>query len=114
MFLDEDLNVLMADYQVEQARLASQFRLHCAEWPDDPDIDAVLDGLRRSSARFADLWDGRDVAPFVSTRRLFDHPRAGRLELDHHRLAVLDQPGMQLVVYTSAAGTDSVRRLQDA
>lgn len=114
VFLDEDLNVLMADYQVEQARLASQFRLHCAEWPDDPDIDAVLDGLRRSSARFADLWDGRDVAPFVSTRRLFDHPRAGRLELDHHRLAVLDQPGMQLVVYTSAAGTDSVRRLQDA
>jgi hypothetical protein len=27
---------------------------------------------------------------------------AGRLELDHHRLAVLDQPGMQLVIYTAA------------
>ena len=114
VFLDDDLDALMTDNDVEQARLASQFRLHRAEWPDEPDIDAVLDRLRRSSTRFADLWDARDVAPFVSTRRLFDHPRAGRLELDHHRLAVLDQPGMQLVIYTSAAGTDSVRRLQDA
>ena len=114
VFLDDDLDALMTDNDVERARLVSQFRLHRAEWPDEPDIDAVLDRLRRSSARFADLWDARDVAPFVSTRRLFDHPRAGRLELDHHRLAVLDQPGMQLVVYTSAAGTDSVRRLQDA
>ena len=42
------------------------------------------------------------MAPFVTTRRVFDHPSAGRLELDHHRLAVLDQHGMQLVVYTPA------------
>lgn len=112
VFLDEDLNELMADHDVEQVRLVSQFRSHCAEWPDDPDIDRLVDTLRTSSAAFAQLWEARDVAPFVSTRRAFDHPRVGRLEFDHHRLAVLGQPGMQLVVYTAAPGTDGIRRLQ--
>jgi transcriptional regulator with XRE-family HTH domain len=44
----------------------------------------------------------RTTSPrFMTTRRVFDHPTRGRLELDHHRLAVLDQPGAQLVVYTA-------------
>lgn len=102
VFLDEELEKLMADHEMEQVRLVSQFRSHCAEWPDDPDIGRVVDSLQASSARFEELWEARDVAPFVSTRRVFNHPRLGRLELDHHRLAVLDQLGMQLVVYTPA------------
>src|SRR4051794_25858590 len=111
VFLDDDLRHLMADHDEELVRLVSQFRLHCTDWPDDAQIKAVLDRLRRSSPDFAALWEAKDVAPFVTTRRLFDHPTAGHLELDHHRLAVLDQPGMQLVVYTSALGTDETPRL---
>lgn len=112
VFLDDELYGLMADHDLEQARLVSQFRSHCADWPDDPDIERIVATLRRSSTAFADLWEARDVAPFVSTRRVFDHPDVGRLELDHHRLGVLDQPGMQLVVYTAAPGTDGIMRLQ--
>ena len=100
VFLDDDLGRLMADHDEEMVRLVSQFRLHCTDWPDDADIAALVTRLRAASPRFARLWDAKDVAPFAATRRLFDHPRFGRLELDHHRLAVLDQPGMQLVVYT--------------
>ena len=106
VFLDEDLGKLMADHDEELVRLVSQFRLHCTDWPDDPQIAALVSRLRSASPRFAELWDAKDVAPFVTTRRVFDHARAGRLELDHHRLAVLDQPGMQLVVYTPSPGTD--------
>lgn len=111
VFHDEDLGRLMADHDDELVRLVSQFRLHCTDWPDDTDIDALVRRLRSTSARFDELWGAKDVAPFVTTRRLFDHPTAGRLELDHHRLAVLDQPGMQLVVYTSAPGSDGTNRL---
>jgi len=81
-------------------------------WTDDARIDALVDRLRAASLRFASLWDAKDVSPFVTTRRVFDHPTAGRLELDHHRLAVLDQPGLQLVVYTAAPGSDSIDRLR--
>ena len=106
VFCDADLAALMADHDAELVRLVSQFRLHRADWPDDPAIEAVLERLLGISARFAELWAAGDVAPFNTTRRVFDHPTAGRLELDHHRLAVLDQPGMQLVVYTPTPGTD--------
>jgi hypothetical protein len=59
--------------------------------------------LTAASPRFTALWAAKDVSPFASTRRTFQHPIAGHLELDHHRLAVLDQPGMQLVVYTGTS-----------
>ena len=114
VFQDEGLAELMADHELEQVRLVSQFRSHCAEWPDDPAIGRAIDTLRAASARFAQLWEARDVAPFLSTRRVFNHPRVGRLELDHHRLAVLDQPGMQLVVYTPAPGSAAIDRLQES
>ena len=111
VFCDADLGRLMADHDDELLRLVSQFRLHAADWPDDPQIAVILRRLHSTSARFAALWDANDVAPFVTTRRLFDHPTAGRLEFDHHRLTVLDQPGMQIVVYTPAPGTEDSRRL---
>lgn len=106
VFLDQDLAQLMADHDAELVRLVSQFRLHRADWPADPTIEAVVDRLNTASDRFSALWSVGDIAPFLTTRRVFDHPIAGRLELDHHRLAVLDQPGMQLVVYTAGPGTD--------
>jgi transcriptional regulator with XRE-family HTH domain len=103
VFLNTELADLMADHDEELVRLVAQFRLHCAEWPNDTVITALVDELRAASSRFTALWEAKDVSPFATTRRVFQHPVAGRLELDHHRLAVLDQPGMQLVVYTSSA-----------
>ena len=99
VFLDADLARLMVDHDEELVRLVAQFRLHRVDWPDDADIDALITRLRASSPTFARLWDANDVSPFVTTRRTFDRADLGRVEYDHHRLAVQDQPGMQLVVY---------------
>lgn len=100
VFADPDLERLMVDHDAERVRLVAQLRTHWADWPDDPELTDVVERLTASSAPFAELWAAQDVAPFVTTRRVFDHPTRGRIELDHHRLAVLDQPGAQLVVYT--------------
>lgn len=94
----------MVDHDAECVRLVAQLRVHHATWPDDPELGDVVDRLKATSPRFSELWAAHDVAPFVTTRRVFDHPEAGRLELDHHRLAVLDQAGAQLVVYTPVPG----------
>ena len=107
VFLDEDLGRLMADHDDERLRLVSQFRLHVSDWPRDAAVEALVERLRSASGRFAELWEAKDVSPFATTRRRFDHPTAGQLELDHHRLAVLDQPGMQLVVYTPRGPRDA-------
>jgi len=112
VFSDDDLARLMVDHDEELVRLVSQLRLHRTDWPDDDDLAALISRLQTMSARFAELWGAKDVAPFISTRRVFAHPQAGRLEFDHHRLAVLDQPGAQLVVYTSVPGSDSAAILR--
>jgi transcriptional regulator with XRE-family HTH domain len=100
VFLDADLARLMLDHDEEQIRLVAQFRLHASDWAGDPEVEGLIARLRAASPRFSELWRAEDVSPFVATRREFSHPTAGYLELDHHRLAILDQPGMQLVVYT--------------
>lgn len=109
-FGDADLASIMVDHDAELVRLVAQFRLHRTDRPS-PALDELVERLRARSVRFAELWDARDVAPFETTRRRFDHPVAGPLEFDHHRLAILDQAGSQLVVYTSAPGTDSAAAL---
>ena len=102
VFHDAELARLMADHDDECVRLVAQLRAHRADWPDDPELADVVERLEASSPRFARLWQAHDVAPFMTTRRLFDHPARGRLAYDHHRLAVLDQAGAQLVAYTPA------------
>ena len=102
VFGDADLARLMADHDEERVRLVAQLRDHRAHLPDDPELTDVIAHLQETSTRFAELWSAHDVAPFVTTRRAFDHPQRGWLEFDHHRLAVLDQAGAQLVVYTPA------------
>jgi transcriptional regulator with XRE-family HTH domain len=114
VFTDPALAQLMVDHDQECVRMVAQLRSHAVDWPNDPELDDLIERLQEQSPRFAELWAARDVSPFVTTRRVFDHPVAGRLELDHHRLAVLDQPGAQLVVYTSAPGTDGVAALAGA
>lgn len=109
-FGDDALGELMADLDEEQVRLVSQLRVHATEWPS-AELDEVVARLVERSPRFAQLWAGRDVAPFATTRRHFAHPLAGPLELDHHRLAVLDRPGWQLVAYTPVEGSDALERL---
>lgn len=114
VFRDPTLRALMVDHDEEAARLVSQFRLHRTDWPDAPEIAELIERLVATSAEFAQLWAAKDVAPFVTTRRVFDHPRAGRLEFDHHRLSLLGRPGEQLVVYVPVAGSDSAIRLRRA
>jgi transcriptional regulator with XRE-family HTH domain len=114
VFGDAELATLMVDHDEEQARLVAQFRLHRTSMPEDPQLTAFISRLEATSATFGRLWHAKDVAPFVTTRRVFDHPLAGRLEFDHHRLSVLDQGGAELVVYTSAEGSESALRLASA
>jgi hypothetical protein len=112
VFCNGDLGKLMVDHDEEAARLVAQLRVHHTEWPGDRGLDDRVSRLVVESELFARLWAANDVAPFESTRREFDHPSAGRLEFDHHRFAILDQPGAQLVVYTPIPGSDSAARLR--
>ncbi|GAA1214157.1 helix-turn-helix transcriptional regulator [Pseudonocardia alaniniphila] len=73
--------------------------------PDDPALRALVADLSAESADFTQRWERRNVRPCHSGRKVFEHPRVGRLDLDYR---VLDIPATchhRLVVYSAAKGS---------
>ena len=75
----------------------------------EPQFAAVVDRLREASEHFRVGWASHDVDQFESRERRFEHPVAGTLLLEHHRLEVSDCPELHLVAYTAVpdSGTQS-------
>ena len=75
---------------------------------DDPAVASLVarlqDGERRSSAQW---WPQYDVAAFETHRRVFNHPRAGRLEFETEQLVPVAAPDVRVVVHLPVDGDDS-------
>lgn len=95
---DEHSRVAVADLRAAWAR-----RSH------DPDMRALVDGLRRSSPEFADLWARHEVAARRMQRKTFT-TRVGPITLDCEVLVTSD--GQQLVVLTPPAGSSAQESLR--
>lgn len=72
--------------------------------PDDEELRALVADLRAASARFAELWERRPVAPQVASRKTVEHPEVGRITVDCDVLGVRGSD-LRLVVYTGAPGS---------
>jgi transcriptional regulator with XRE-family HTH domain len=97
----------VADFEVEAVA-----DLHDAlgRYPDDPELRTLIDGLLAASARFAELWEQRPVAPRHTGKKTFDHPEIGRVTLDCDHLTV-GGSDLRLVVYTAPAGSPDAEAL---
>jgi transcriptional regulator with XRE-family HTH domain len=80
-------------------------------YPDDPELRALIEDLRRTSERFDDAWRRRPVAQRTSSRKTIDHPQVGRLTLDCDVLTVAGS-GLRLVVYTAQPGSPDESALE--
>ena len=95
----------IADDSVAHLRATIGYR------PDDPALRALVADLGTESPDFAQRWERRDVRPCHTGRKVFEHPMAGRLELDYR---VLDIPATchhRLVVYSAVTGSVDFRGL---
>ncbi len=78
--------------------------------PADDRLRGLVDDLRRTSTRFAELWDARPVARRAAARKTIDHPEVGRLTLDCDELTV-GGSDLRLIVYTAPPGSSEARSL---
>jgi transcriptional regulator with XRE-family HTH domain len=79
--------------------------------PGDEPLRALIDDLRRASARFAELWEQRPVAPHHEARKTLLHPAVGRVTLDCDVLTV-GGSDLRLIVYTAAPGSADAQALE--
>ena len=111
LFGNETVRALVGDWDDEARRSLSQYR---AEIAPQRESDAVLKLVRRLqivSAEFREWWPQYDVARFETHRRVFQHPRAGRLEFETEHLVPVGAPDVRVVVHLTTDGDDSDVRL---
>jgi hypothetical protein len=82
--------------------MLGRFRLSAARHLDDPDVRALIDGLRRDSEHVREWWPRHDVAAIGNGSKKLRHPRLGPVEYSHVVLQVADQPDQTLVTYSRA------------
>jgi hypothetical protein len=102
---------LNGEWDGEARRTLSQYRAEVAPLRDDPAVAALVERLQASSAEFRDWWPRYDVAGCETHRRVFDHPRAGRLVFETEQLVPVASPDVRVIVHLPVEGDDSAHRL---
>ena len=111
VFTDPAVRDLLGNWTTDSRRFLTQFRAEVGPRLADRDVVDLVDRLRAVSPEFREWWASHDVDRFSSGERWFQHPLVGTLRLEHHQLSPADAPGLHLVVYTAAEGTDAAEKL---
>ncbi|TFV89707.1 XRE family transcriptional regulator [Blastococcus sp. CT_GayMR20] len=111
VFTDPAVRELLGDWTTDSRRFLTQFRAEVGPRLADRDVADLVDRLRAASPHFREGWASHDVDRFSSGERRFEHPVVGTLLLEHHQLTPADAPGLHLVVYTAADGSETAARL---
>lgn len=73
-------------------------------------LRSIVDALSEASAEFSELWAMHDVAVKRVTRKVLQHERVGRLDLECD-VVVSPPSGQHLVLFRARPGTDTAERL---
>jgi len=99
------------DWTAVAAEIVSYLRLQAGQYPDDPQLAAVISDLRANSGDFRRLWADHQVAAKTYGRKRISHPAAGELSLTYETLALPSDPRQTMIVYTAPPGSVSAERL---
>ncbi len=100
VFTECRFRALFDDWEMIAKGLIEQFRLDYAIYADDPRSQAVVEKLLAESPLFASLWEQHRVREFPEGLREVRHPVAGTLTLEPTVYAVIESPGLRVMLFT--------------
>lgn len=100
------------DYDQIARDAAAMLRLEAGRNPHDEDLIALVGELSTCSELFRQRWASQDVRFHRTGRKRLRHPAVGQLDLDFEALEIPAEPGLQLNIYTAAAGTPTADALK--
>jgi hypothetical protein len=93
------------DYDKVTRDAAAMLRLEAGRNPHDEELIALIGELSTRSELFRQQWASQDVRYHRSGSKRLRHPAVGQLDLDFEAMELPSEPGLQLNIYTAAAGT---------
>ncbi len=100
------------DYDRIAADAAAMLHLEAGRNPHDKALIALVGELSTRSETFRQRWASHDVKFHRSGQKRLRHPVVGQLDLDFESMELSSAPGLQLNVYTAAAGTPTADALK--
>ena len=105
VYLDPAAKEFFVDYDQVVRDAAAMLRMEAGRNPHDEDLIALVGELSTRSELFRQHWASQDVRFHRSGRKRLRHPVVGQLDLDFEAMELPSEPGLQLNIYTAAAGT---------
>lgn len=95
--------------------MVASFRADVVRAGDNPEAQALVDELCRSSVEFAAMWRGSDVGHFGEGSKRMRHPAVGWIGLEYSAFAVDGRPDLSMLVFSPATAKDAekIRRILD-
>ncbi|WP_433181899.1 helix-turn-helix transcriptional regulator [Actinoallomurus sp. CA-150999] len=112
IFFNEDVQALFDDWTIKARETVAFLRLRAGEYPDDPELAALVGELSVKSEDFRRWWADHNVKDKSNGRKVMHHPLVGELVMDYESLRLPDDPDQVLVTYTVEAGSPSEANLR--
>src|SRR3954447_4296639 len=113
VYLDPDAaEQFFVDYDRIAKDAAAMLRLEASRNPHDKALIELVGELSTRSELFRREWASHEVKFHRSGHKRLRHPVVGQLDLDFESMQISSAPGLQLNVYTAAAGTPTADGLK--
>ncbi len=94
-----------------ESALVADLRRAVTSYPEDQELRGLVAELNEVSPHFRELWATGVAGRHEGSRKRFDHPLVGSVELDCDVLTV-GAADLRIVLYTAAAGSIDLERLE--
>ncbi|MEV1243337.1 helix-turn-helix domain-containing protein [Nonomuraea sp. NPDC050022] len=104
-FLSPAARQFYIDWERVTHEAVGVLRIAAGKNPYDRELSNLIGELCTRSDAFRVMWGSHDVHVFREGTKRLRHPVVGDLELDHESLALPDENGLSVVVYSAPPGS---------
>lgn len=111
LFVGDGARQFYVDWENAARAEICTLRLAMSYAPPHPEVAELVEQLLESSNPFRSMWNDDDITGAPIATRVIEHPEVGLLRLAHQRFDVRGAPGLELILLSAPAESQSARAL---